>query len=384
MRLSCLQENLALGLSVVGRAVASRSTLPITTNVLLRTDQGMLTLAGTNLEMSITTSIGAMIEEEGSLTVPYRLLADLVAALPRDRVDLDVLPQENDDTMPGTVLHIRCGRSNTQLNGAAARDFPPIVDVDDGARITMDAGQLRQAIQMVAFSVATDESRPVLTGMYLHLVDDKLTLATADGFRLSVFTMPSGMASADEVEVIIPGPAINELHRMLGHSQRVELVLSKDKCMFRCDHSRLVSQLIQGKFPNFEQLIPDRYDTRAVVDVDDLSRAVGNARVFAATGSNIVRLEMANTDGEGGEGGDMKVSARSEDYGMTEREFAFEFMDGKDNKIAFNVRYLRDVANALGKGNCAIEITNASAPGVFKPVDSDSYIHVVMPMYVQW
>ena len=381
MRISCLQENLAHGLSVVGRAVATRSVLPITQNVLLRTDKGQLALVGTNLEMSITTSIGAMVEDEGAITVPYRLLADLVSSLPTDRVDLDVPAMDDNPAMPGTVLHIRCGRSATQMNGAAARDFPKVEMVDDGRRIILDAAQLRQGIQMVAFAMATDVSRPVLTGMLVRIKNETLTLATADGFRLSVFTDQVDHPVDDDIEVIIPGDVVRELQRMLSYSTRAQVVLSDTKCMVSLDQTHLVSQLLQGSFPNYEQLIPDRYETRAVVDVDDLKMAVGNAQVFAATGSNIARLEMAATDGDAG---DMKVSARSEEVGMTERVFAFDAMDGVDNKIAFNVRYLRDVANALGKGNAALEITNSSSPGLFKRVDSDAYVHVVMPMYVQW
>ena len=386
MKLSCLQENLARGLATVGRAVASRSTLPITQNVLLRSDQGMLMLSATNLEIAITTWIGAMIEEEGAITVPHRLLADLVSSLPSDRVDLD-LPAAGDDDAPmdGTVLHISCGRSVTHINGAAARDFPPVPKVDEGMAAAIEPGILRSGIGMVAFSAASDESRPVLTGVELKLHEDNLVMAAADGFRLAVFNERLPRSVDEEIKVIVPARTMQEVQRLAGEQSapvRVTLSPEKGQVMFRLEHVEVVSQLLQGSFPNYEQLIPDRYETRAVMEVDDLKRATDIATVFARDGSNIVRLEMAPQ--ESGDGGQLKVSARSEEVGDNLNELDIETLDGADAKIAFNVRYLRDIVNVLGRGKIAIEVTNSSSPGVFRPADSERYVHVVMPMYVQW
>ena len=387
MKLSCLQENLARGLATVGRAVASRSTLPITQNVLLRSDQGMLMLSATNLEIAITTWIGAMIEEEGAITVPHRLLADLVSSMPSDRVDLD-LPGSGDDDAPvaGTVLHMTCGRSVTHINGAAARDFPPVPRVDEGMAASIEPGILRSGIGMVAFSAASDESRPVLTGVELKLHEDQMVMAAADGFRLAVFNERLPRSVDEEIKVIVPARTMQEVQRLAGEqSSPVRITLSPEKgqVMFRLEHVEVVSQLLQGSFPNYEQLIPDRYETRAVMEVDDLKRATDTAAVFARDGSNIVRLEMAPQE-DGGEGGQLKVSARSEEVGDNLNELDIETLDGADAKIAFNVRYLRDIVQVLGRGKIAIEVTNSSSPGVFRPADSERYVHVVMPMYVQW
>ena len=387
MKLSCLQENLARGLATVGRAVASRSTLPITQNVLLRSDQGMLMLSATNLEIAITTWIGAMIEEEGAITVPHRLLADLVSSLPSDRVDLDLPAAGDDDDAPvdGTVLHISCGRSVTHINGAAARDFPPVPKVDEGMAAAIEPGILRSGIGMVAFSAASDESRPVLTGVELKLHEDNLVMAAADGFRLAVFNERLPRSVDEEIKVIVPARTMQEVQRLAGEQSapvRITLSPEKGQVMFRLEHVEVVSQLLQGSFPNYEQLIPDRYETRAVMEVDDLKRATDIATVFARDGSNIVRLEMAPQ--ESGDGGQLKVSARSEEVGDNLNELDIETLDGADAKIAFNVRYLRDIVNVLGRGKIAIEVTNSSSPGVFRPADSERYVHVVMPMYVQW
>ncbi len=387
MKLSCLQENLARGLGVVGRAVATRSTLPITQNVMLTSDQGMLRLSATNLEIAITTWIGAMIEEEGAITVPHRLVTDLVNSLPSDRVDLDLRGPDSDDPGAGggSVLHISCGRSRTHINGAAADDFPPIPQVDSGFATNIDPSVLRQGIGLVAFSAASDESRPVLTGVELKLEESNLVMAAADGFRLAVYTGQLSEPVTEALKVIVPARTMQEIQRLVSEqSAPVQVTLSPEKgqVMFKLEHVEVVSQLLQGSFPNYDQLIPERYETRAVMELDDLKRATQSAAVFARDGSNIVRLEMEPQ--ESGEGGQLKVSARSEEVGDNLDELDIDQMEGDDAKIAFNVRYLMEIVNVLGRGKVALEVTNSSSPGVFRPADSDRYVHVVMPMYVQW
>ncbi len=386
MKLSCLQENLARGLSTVGRAVANRSTLPITQNVLLKTDQGMLMLSATNLEIAITTWIGAMIEEEGAITVPHRLLADLVNSLPSDRIDLDLQGSDEDgEPTGGSVLHLSCGRSVTHMNGADAADFPPVPQVDSGLSTDIDSSVMRTGIALVAFSAASDESRPVLTGVELKLHESNVVMAAADGFRLAVYSNQIAQQMEEEVKVIVPARTMQEVQRLVSdQSAPIRITLSPERAqvMFKLENVELVSQLLQGTFPNYEQLIPERYETRAVMELDDLKRATQSAAVFARDGSNIVRLEMQPE--ESSEGGLLKVSARSEEVGDNLDELDIEQMEGQDAKIAFNVRYLQDIVNVLGRGKIAIEVTNSSSPGVFRSADSDSYVHVVMPMYVQW
>ena len=387
MKLSCLQENLARGLGVVGRAVASRSTLPITQNVMLSSDQGMLRLSATNLEIAITTWIGAMIEEEGAITVPHRLITDLVNSLPSDRVDLDLRGPDPDDPTAGggSVLHISCGRSRTHINGASADDFPPIPQVDSGTATNIDPSVLRSGIGLVAFSAASDESRPVLTGVELKLEESSLVMAAADGFRLAVYTGELSEPVAEAIKVIVPSRTMQEVQRLASEQSAPVLVTlspERGQVLFKLEHVEIVSQLLQGSFPNYEQLIPERYETRAVMELDDLKRATQSAAVFARDGSNIVRLEMMPQ--ESGEGGQLRVSARSEEVGDNLDELDIDQLDGEDAKIAFNVRYLMEIVNVLGRGKVALEVTNSSSPGVFKPADSDRYVHVVMPMYVQW
>ena len=382
MKISCLQENLSRGLAVVGRAVASRATLPVTQNVLLSIDQSMLKLSATNLEIAMTTWVGAMIEEEGAITVPARLLTEFVNSLPNDKIDLEL------DEGSG-LLHISSGNSDAHINVTDAAEFPPIPTVDDGVAAEIDPLVLKSAITRVAFAAATEESRPVLTGVEIKLNESKFTMAAADGFRLAVQNGTLLKPVPEEVSVIVPARTMNELNRLIGDREEpVEILMTPERgqVMFRVrggDTVEIVSQLLQGTFPNYEQLIPQSYTTRAVMDLPTVLRAARTASIFARDGSNIIRMHLmpAAADSEPPK---VEISARSEEVGDNQDLVDLDEIEGEEGKIAFNSRYLLDVLSVLEKGKVALETTTSSSPGVFKPTDSDDYIHVVMPMFVQW
>ena len=382
MKLSCTQENLSRGLAIVGRAVATRSTLPVTQNVLLSVDQSMLKLSATNLEIAMTTWVGAMVEEEGSITVPARLLSEFITSLPNEHIGLEL-------ERGSGVLKVTCGRAQANINGTDAAEFPPVPTVEDGLAAQIDPQIFKTAISRVAFAAATEESRPVLTGVEVKLEGDKFTMAAADGFRLAVHHGALRQPVDTETKVIIPARTFNELNRLLSDQEEpVEVMVtpSKGQVLFRVrspETVELVSQLLQGTFPNYEQLIPQNFQTRAVFDLPSLLRAARTASIFARDGSNIIRMEM--TPGENGGGaGKVIISARSEEIGDNQDEVDAEALEGDQGKIAFNSRYLLDVLSVLEKGQVALETSSSSSPGVFKPLDSEEYLHVVMPMFVQW
>ena len=377
MRLSCLQENLSRGLSIVGRAVATRTTLPITQNVWISTDRSRLKLAATNLEVAISTWIGAQIEEEGSITLPARLLTDFVNSLPQERIDVASVQQP-------LGLTLQCARFSANINGADAADFPPIPAVDSGVAGKIASEVLRNAIDHVVFAAATEPSRPVLTGVLVEIKGDELTFAAADGFRLAVYKANLTEPLAEDVSFIIPARSLQEVSRLIGpQTESVDFTItpSKSQALFRLDDVELVSQLIQGTFPNYSQLIPQKYESRAIVDLAEFGRATRTASIFARDGSGIVRLQV---DGKGEEsGGSLSISSKAEEVGDNEGEIDAN-VEGEPSKIAFNSKYLSDVLDVLGTGKVALETTSPSSPGVLKPLDNDKYVHVVMPMFVQW
>jgi len=377
MRLTCLQENLNRGLGVVGRAVATRTTLPITNNVLLATDQSRLKLAATNLEMAISCWIGAKVEEEGAITVPARLLIEFINSLPNDKVDISLPPQTK-------TLELKCARFEARISGVDAKDFPPIPKIEEGIATKVEVEALHQGINQVVFAAATEESRPVLTGVDAEFDGDLLTLAAADGFRLAVYKLPLATPVDQKTKVIIPARTLAELNRLMtDQEEAVEITVNpnKSQALFRLKNIELVSQLVQGTFPNYAQLIPQSYNTRVVVDVAAFLRAAKTAAIFARDGSGIVRLVI--TPGEELTPGKMTISARSEEIGDDVGEID-AVVEGEEAKIAFNGKYLIDVLGVLRESQVALETTNPSSPGVIRPVGVDNYIHVVMPMFVQW
>jgi DNA polymerase III subunit beta len=377
VKLSCLQENLNWGLGIVGRAVATRSTLPITNNILLETDQARLKLIATNLEMAVSCWIGAKIEEEGTITVPAKLLTEFINSLPKDKVDIGMAPKTK-------TLSVRCARYEARISGMDSKDFPPIPTVDQGINTSIDVEALRQAIAQVVFAAASEESRPVLTGIDAKFDGSLLTLAAADGFRLAVYKVTLAKPVSQKIEVIIPAKTLAELNRMLADQQEpVEVTVNpnKSQILFRLKNIELVSQLIQGTFPQYEQLIPTSSGTKATVDVAEFLRATRTAAIFARDGTGIVRLIIT----PGGEltPGKMTISARSEEIGDDQGEID-AIVQGNEAKIAFNGKYLTDVLNVLKEAQVVLETSSPSSPGVIKPVGVDNYVHVVMPMFVQW
>ena len=377
MKLSCLQENLSRGLGIVGRAVATRSTLPITQNILLATEQSRLKLAATNLEMATTCWIGAKVEQDGAITIPARLLIDFVNSLPNDLIEI-TLPTNSH------TLELKSGRFQAHINGIDAEDFPPIPKISDGMTTNIEAAALREGITQVVFAAATEESRPVLTGINAEFEGEQLDLAAADGFRLAVHKMTLVAPVDQKTTVIIPARSLNELNRLLGDQEEpVEIITNQQKSqiLFRLKNAELVSQLIQGSFPNYSQVIPQSYSTRAVVDINEFLRVIKMSSIFARDASGIVRLVI--TPGAELTPGKITASAQAEEIGGNVSEID-ALADGEEAKIAFNVKYLSDVLSVLHQAQVALEVTTPSSPGVIRPIGVDNYVHVVMPMFVQW
>jgi len=377
MRLSCQQEDLHRGLSAVSRAIPARSTLPITQHVLVEAAEGAITLSATDAEtIAITYRIQADIDEAGSITMPSRLLADFVATLPHQPISMTLAERSRQ-------VSLACARNTASIGGMDPDDFPPIPSVSSSEEIRIDASRLRAAIMQTVFAAATDDSRPVLTGVHFHFKPGELRLAAADGFRLSVHTMP--LAAEIDRTAIVPARALGELGRLLQEVGTGDVVITFNptgtQVQFDVGHARLIANLIQGTFPNYEQLIPSNYTTRTEVNVSDFVRETRIASIFARDGSGIVRV--IGSPGEGSDPGSLHSTARAEEVGDNEGVLD-AVVEGAESKIAFNGRYLSDVLNVIDTDRVAIETSSPSSPGVLRPVGDDRFIHVVMPMFVQW
>jgi DNA polymerase-3 subunit beta len=377
MKLTSLQENLARGLGVVGRAVPARSTLPQASHVLLASDEGRLKLVATDLMIATTCWIGAQIEEEGSVTVPARLLTDFVTSLPQETVHLTVGDR-------GRQLHILCARNEATIAGMDAADFPPVPSVEDGLTLELDPKQFKRAVSQVEFAAAADDTRPVLTGIHTLADGQELTLAAADGFRLAVHKLPLQQEVPERVEVIVPARALREVVRLIGEEDEplsMSFNAARSQALFRLKSAELVATLIQGTFPNYSQLIPQSYTTRTTLEMKPFLQETRIAAIFARDGAGIVRLQMEPAEGGSGV---LTISARAEEIGNHEGKMDAK-VEGEASKIAFNSRYLQDVLQVLDASEVTLETTSPSSPGVLRPQDTDdNYVHVVMPMFVQW
>jgi len=363
-----MQENLARGLQVVSRAVSARNTLPVLANVLLKTEDAGLKLTATNLEIGVTYWVPGKIDVDGATTVPARLLTDLVNSLPAgDRVDLE---------LQGTAtLRIRSGRFESHLKGIDADDFPAIPTAGERPTTRVSQKVLRQALQETAFAAASDEARPILTGVLARFEGDRLPLAAADNYRIAVKTIPL-LDAVEDTSVVIPARSLNELIRVLSDTDDpVDIVLSgpRNQILFHLDGIDLVSRLIDGAFPNYQTVLPQTHSTRAILDREELLKAVRLAALIASSSANIVKLQVG-VDGEPG----LTVTANAEvgdNQGGVEAE-----VEGDGTTIAFNARYLTDVLTNVDADQFALELNGPLSPGVFRPLGDDQYVHVVMPV----
>lgn len=377
MKISCLQENLAKGLSIVGRAVASRSTLPVLSNVMLATDNGQLKLSATNLEIGINCWVGAKIEEEGAITVPARLLGEFVNSLPPERIDMHL--DESTQT-----LNLRCARFESNIKGIDAQEFPIVPVASDGEdAIKLEPESLRSMIDQVVFAAATDESRPILTGVLVQFSQDALTMAAADGFRLSVKATKLEQPPAGVSEVIIPARALMELARISGDQEApIEVIITpaRKQILFHLENIDLVSQLIEGKFPDYNQIIPKGYATRSVLETSAFLKAVRVSHLFARDAANIVKLEIVPA-GDELMNGRVTLVATSAELGDNVADLDAS-IEGDPLEIAFNAKYLMDVLSVIDSPQVILETSAASSPGVLRAVGDDLFTHVIMPMHI--
>jgi len=375
MKVSVLQENLAHGLSIVSRAVSARSTLPVLSNVLVATDEGRLRLSATNLELGITCWIGAKISEEGSTTVPARTFAELVGTLSDKQVEMDL-------NVRTQTLNVHCGASNTDLKCIDAQEFPPMPVPELAHGIQINVADLKEMIQQVAFAASTDEARPILTGVLVEVDGDQITLSAADGFRLSIRYAELSSPVPRPIRAVIPARALTELARISADGDQViTMVMPPDRgqVIFHMKNAELVSQLIEGSFPELRQLVPSSYNTRAVLSTSQFLKACKQAEIFAREGSHIARINILN----GGElePGQVEISGQSEETGFNQT-VVDATIEGKPQLIAFNVRFLREVLDVIKTPNVALETTSEASPGVIRPVGEDNFLHVIMPMHL--
>jgi DNA polymerase-3 subunit beta len=374
MRVSVLQENLYKGLSIVSRAIQSRPTLPILANVMLSTDDARLQLSATNLELGITAWIGAKVEQDGAITVPAKTLQELVSTLPPERVDIDL-------DVRTLTMHLRCGARSANIKGMDAAEFPRVPEFDAAHAIAVKGTVFKEMIDQVVFAAAKEDNRPILTGILMRFEGDVLTLAAADGYRLSVRTTELEFNAGDREPLIVPSRTLQELSRIISDEDEDVLIGLPDgrgQVMFGLRSVVIVSQLIEGKFPDYEAIIPRNYETSILAYTDDLLAACKSSEVFAKDSANTAKI-LVEPSGMPNVPGKVTVAGQSQEKGDAEAPLDAS-IEGRSMEIAFNIRYLIDVLNVIREDQVVLETSGPTAPGVVRPDGRDDFIHVIMPM----
>jgi DNA polymerase-3 subunit beta len=359
---------------MVSRAVSPRSTLPVLGNVLLASDEGRLRLAATNLELGISCWIGAQIGEEGSITVPARLLSDLVNTLPNDTVHLTV----NTTTF---TLSVRCGTSATEIKGIDAQEFPPMPASDPADGIKQKISDFKEMVQQVAFAASSDEARPVLQGVQTIVNGNTITMAATDGFRISVRRTELAEPVAKPAAMIIPARALNELARIAQDGDEMIHIITppgRGQVIFHLENAELVSQLIDGNFPDYKVILPKTFKSHTIVSAAAFVKACKQAEIIARNGNNVVRLNLTRHDDRPGE---IEVSAQTEETGSNETRIDAN-IEGPNLVVALNVRYLREALEVVKTPNLVLQINDHKSPVQIQAVGDEAFQHVIMPMHL--
>lgn len=371
MKLSILQQDLLPALQAVSRSVGVRSTLPVLANVLIQAAEGNIRLSATNLELGIVKKVAAEVTEEGDITIPAKILLEVVSSLPTEKLEIE---------SSGEQLKISSKNSNSVLNGIQASEFPAI-PLSSELVILVDSKVLKQAVPQIAFAAAADEGRPILTGVLTEIKRGQLELVATDGFRLSHKT--AKIDTNDEVtfKAIIPRRTFEEVVRLIGEDlmssdDKIEMSASENQnqMIFKIGQTQLSSRLIEGQFPSWEKIIPASYVNRMEVERVELLKAVKLASVFARDAANVLKIEVGDTSHT-----NVKVSAQAKEFGGQVSEVDARIA-GEPVSIAFNSKFLSEALSACGSPQVSIEFSGNVSPALIKPVGEEGLEYVIMPI----
>lgn len=362
MKLQVTQENLSKALNNVARVASARNTLPILSNVLIKTTDNRVCIAATNLNIAITQYIGSKIKTKGAITVPARLTQDFVSNLPSGVIDL---------TLEDTKLHISTEKYKSVINGVVSDDYPVMPTIQNGKKWTVSANKLKKALSQTVFAASNDDARPVLTGVYFHTYENNLFIAATDSYRLA--EKNTGPIK-EEVSVLVPSSSIQDLLRILGDTdEEVKIVCDDQQIQFKVGDTELVTRLIEGNYPDYKKLIPTKFKTSAEVDRGELLNTVKVSSLFARESAGSIILEVSAED--------KNVTIRSIASQLGENTAAAEAKaKGESGSITLNSRYLIDALSAMSGDKVEIGFNEKLEPFVLKDAEDDSYSHIVMPL----
>ncbi|MDP1722385.1 MAG: DNA polymerase III subunit beta [Candidatus Gottesmanbacteria bacterium] len=366
MKVSVLQENLTQAVTRTSRVISTKPPLPILSTILLLATKDGLLLTASTLETTESVSVGAKIDREGGLCVPAKVFSELVSSLPQDTVFLE----EKEGS-----LRISCGGIRASIAGVAAGEFPPLNKNEGKKETSLDKDAFVSVLSLVLFAASTDEGRPLLTGVKIVQKQEGALFAATDGYRLSVYR--SGLALPASTDVVIPGRALGEILRVCQEEKEVKKVVISDagegQLVARVGDTTIVTRRIEGEYPNFEKIIPAKHTTVATIDVQQFTRAVKSASIFARDSANIVRLHVGKNS--------LTISANAPQVGENTVELDAK-TEGEEGDIAFNSRFLAELLSNFPGEEVVFEMTGSLNPGAFRSPKDSSFLHIIMPVRV--
>ncbi|HUA13582.1 MAG TPA: DNA polymerase III subunit beta [Candidatus Sulfotelmatobacter sp.] len=361
MKLQVTQENLNKALNSVAKVASSRGTLPILANVLVKTSKNRLSISATNLDIAITHYIGAKVSEEGSITVPARLMQDFVSSLPEGIIEL---------SLEETKLHVSTDQYKSVVNGIIADDFPVMPALKDGKEWTVDGKAFKKALQQIVFAASSDETRPVLTGVLLSAKDGQLYLAATDSYRLAEKKVGP---IKSEFELLIPSSSMQDLLRVLGDDvTTIKARFDEQQVLFTLGDIELVTRQIDGKYPDYQKLIPEKFENSAVVKKADLTNVTKVSSLFARESAGSVTIELSEEKKE--------LSIRSVASQLGENTSTAKGKIKGSASITLNSRYLLDALGVIGGDEIEFGFNGRLEPTMLSETKDKSYRHVIMPL----
>jgi DNA polymerase-3 subunit beta len=365
MNLTISKEQILNGLQAVQNVVSSRTTLPILSNVLMRTNGDRLELVATDLDVTISCSVEAKVKKQGASTVPVRKLFGIIRELANGDIDLEV-DEKN-------FTHIKAGSSFYKINGLSADEFPPLQFKED-KKVVLPQETVKGMMKKTSFAISSDESRYVLNGIFISLKDHKMTMVATDGRRLALVDEEVDVNDQSTGEFIVPSKAVNELNRLLGDKGEVEIRFAENQASFTLKDEKgsnivIVTKLIEGNYPNYRQVIPAETKERVSMVREEFLHALRRAEIMTSEKSNSVKLSFGKNR--------LEITANSPEVGEAKETLAINYK-GPEMAIAFNPKYMIDPLNALANDEVFLELIDELSPGILKI--NGPFLYVVMPM----
>ena len=383
MKIACTQENLNQGLSIVSSISGKNPNLPILNNVLIKAKKEGIILSSTNLEIGINCSIRGKVEEEGEFTVPARVFFDYINLLNKGNVALELKEQE---------LQIITENNKTRIKGNAAEDFPTIPEIKRGDKYEIKIKDLKEAISKIIFAVASNSARPEINGVYFELKGEENIgiMAATDSFRLAEIKIPIKADNKQRKIVIIPNKTLHEVLRIISalkeneekNEKKVKIYISEDnQILFSFpdpkmgteDTIELVSRLIEGNYPEYQEIIPKNHETKVLVERSELINVVKTSSLFTKSGANSIKMEILGNENE------LTVYSANAETGENLSKISAK-VEGEKNEITLNYKYLIDGLQSVDTNEVVLEVINKDVPCLLKPYKKDNYLYIIMPI----